>query len=276
LKTDILLSTFNGAVFLDDLMQSLYEQTDTNWHLLVRDDGSTDKTPELLIGYREKDQERITLLEGGGEHLGPKRSFEYLLKQSQADYILFCDQDDYWLPEKIKDTLSAMKRLEKQYPDIPAMIFSDLTVVDKMLREVHTSFWEFIKVDPENVFNIYRLLVNNPVVGCTVMINRKAKDIVLPFPEQAVMHDWWIALNISRRGVAGYLSQPTILYRLHEKNSIGAINANREYYVGRLLNFSKTWEQNRNAIKMLRKLNFRLSFIKFMGYKIVITLSKFF
>ncbi len=276
MKTDILLSTFNGAAFLDDLMQSLYAQTYTNWQLIVRDDGSTDGTIDLLNQWQEKDEERITILNSENRNLGPKKSFEKLLEYSKSDYIMFCDQDDYWLPHKIENTLTKMKLLEQQYPDIPALVFSDLTVVDKMLREIHSSFWEFIKVNPENVHNIYRLLINNPVVGCTVMINKKVKSLVLPFPEQAVMHDWWVALKVSQKGVIDYLPQPTILYRLHNKNSIGATLTDRKYYAGRLAHFSKTFSQNIDAIKMLRALDFPLSRIKYTGYKIVITLSKIF
>ncbi len=276
LKTDILLSTFNGAAFLDDLMQSLYAQTFPDWRLLIRDDGSTDKTMAVLKSWQEKDKDRIFILEDNKEHLGPKKSFEVLLHKSNAETIMFCDQDDYWLPDKIRETMTKMREMEHRYRDIPVMIFSDLTVVDKMLREVHSSFWEFIKVDPDNVYNIYRLLINNPVVGCTVMINKKVKSLVLPFPEQAVMHDWWIALNVAQKGEIDYISQPTILYRLHEKNNIGAVLTDRKYYAGRLAYFSKTLSQNRNAIKMLRALDFPLSRIKYMGYKIAITFSKLF
>ncbi len=276
MKTDILLSTYNGAAFLDDLMQSLYGQTNMDWELFIRDDGSSDNTRNLLEGYREKDKNRITIIEDNKKHLGPKRSFEQLLQKSEAETIMFCDQDDYWLPGKIKNTLAKMKELEQRYPDVPAMVFSDLTVVDKLLREVHPSFWKFIKVDPDNVFNIYRLLINNPVVGCTVMINKRVKSLVLPFPEQAVMHDWWIALNVAREGVADYLAKPTILYRIHEKNWMGATLAGRKYYAGRLTGLSKTLSQNKDAVKMLRKLDSGLSLLKFTGTKILMTLSKIF
>jgi len=274
LKTDILLSTFNGASFLDDLIRSLYGQTYTDWHLLVRDDGSSDRTPELLKSYYDNDKDRITLLEGEKKQLGPKKSFEYLLQQSEADYILFCDQDDVWLPHKIETTLAKMQELESHYPGAPALVFTDLTVVDKMLREIHSSFWEYMKTDPANILNIYRLLVNNPVVGCTVMINKKVKELVLPFPEEAVMHDWWVALKISQKGVADYIDRPTVLYRLHASNNVGAYQADRKYYVRRLTGLPKTFSQNINAVRMLRKLDFRLSVLKFTGYKIQMTLSK--
>ncbi len=245
-----------------------------DWELLIRDDGSSDNTRNLLEGYREKDKNRITIIEDNKKRLGPKRSFEQLLQKSEADYFMFCDQDDYWLPGKIKNTLAKMKELEQRYPDVPAMVFSDLTVVDKMLREVHTSFWEFIKVNPDNVFNMYRLLINNPVVGCTVMINKKVKSLVLPFPEQALMHDWWIALNVAQKGVMDYLTRSTILYRLHEKNSIGVVAFNRKDYSKRLFFLLKTISQNINVFKMSRLLSFRFSILKLVGYKIIITCSK--
>ena len=221
MKIDILLSTYNGEAFLEELLQSLINQTCVDWRLLVRDDSSVDETMEILKAYQANNKGRIFILKDHKKQLGPKKSFEVLLHESEAGYIMFCDQDDVWLPDKIARTLEKMQTLEKQYPDVPAMVFSDLTVVDKMLREVHPSFWEFIKVVPDNVFNIYRLLINNPVVGCTVMINKKVKEIVLPFPEQAVMHDWWIALNISRQGVADYLSKPTV-YTGYMKKIISA------------------------------------------------------
>jgi len=276
LKIDILLSTYNGAAFLDDLIRSLYGQTYTDWHLIIRDDGSADKTPEFLNGYQEKDKERIFIIRDNKKHLGPKKSFEALLTKSDAETIMFCDQDDYWLPGKIQDTLTKMKELEQQHPGKPVLVFTDLKVADKNLQLLHPSFWKYTKVHPENAHNIYRLLINNPVVGCTVMINKKVKPLVLPFPEQAVMHDWWMVLNVAQKGVTGYLSQPTILYRLHEKNSIGATLTDRKYYTRRVTHLSKTISQNRNAIKMLRALDFPLSRIKYTGYKIAISFSKLF
>lgn len=276
MKIDILLSTYNGAAFLDDLIHSLYEQTYTGWHLLIRDDGSADNTLERIENYRKKDEERISVVDGGDKNLGPLKSFEILLHHSKADYIMFCDQDDFWLPDKIQNTLTRMQELEQQHPGKPVLIFSDLKVTDKNLNVIHPSYWKYTQVNPENTKNIYRLLVNNPVVGCTVMINKKVKHLVLPIPAQAVMHDWWIVLNVAQKGVTGYLSQPTILYRLHEKNSIGATLTDKKYYARRVRYLSKTISQNRDAIKMLRALDFPLSRIKFWRTKIAVTFSKLF
>jgi len=276
LKIDILLSTYNGAVFLDDLIRSLYEQTYPGWHLFIRDDGSTDNTMERIESYRKKDKKRIFVVDGSDKNLGPLKSFEILLRSSEADYIMFCDQDDFWLPDKIQNTLTRMQELEQQHPGIPVLIFSDLKITDRNLNVIHPSYWKYTKVNPENTKNIYHLLVNNPVVGCTVMMNKKVKPLVLPFPVQAVMHDWWIALNVAQKGVMGYLSQPTILYRLHEKNSIGVTLTDKKYYARRVRYLSKTISQNRDAIKMLCALDFPLSQIKFWITKVAITFSKLF
>ncbi len=257
-------------------MHSLYGQTDINWRLVIRDDGSSDSTMELIKSYREKDKERIFIFDDNKKHLGPKKSFEALLYQSDADYMMFCDQDDYWLPDKIESTLTKMKELEQQHPGKPVLVFSDLKVSDRTLNIIHPSYWKYTKVNPENAKDIYRLLVNNPVVGCTVMINSKVKPLVLPIPEQAVMHDWWIALNVARKGVIGFLTKPTILYRLHGENSIGASLSDRKYYARRILQFRQIISQNRDAIKMLRALDFPLSRIKYWRTKMVITFSKLF
>ncbi|MBE0649553.1 MAG: glycosyltransferase family 2 protein [Bacteroidales bacterium] len=276
MKIDILLSTYNGEQFLEELLQSLIDQSYSDWRLLVRDDGSTDNTVEILDAFRKKEQERVIIFKDDQKNLGPKKSFEALLQSSTADYIMFCDQDDVWMKDKVQQTYDKMKTLEQQDPESPVLVFTDLTVVDKNLNVLHPSLWQYTKVKPENINNVYRLLVNNPVVGCTVMINKAAKSVALPFPEKAVMHDWWMALNISRKGKAGFVPAPTIFYRLHEKNNLGVSEATGKYYLNRIFHFPTMLSQNMNAIKMLNSLDFSLSVIKFLGYKFAISFSKIF
>ncbi len=276
MKIDILLSTYNGAAFLEELLQSLYAQTFTDWHLLIRDDGSEDNTPQLLENYREKDRNRITFITDGDKQLGPKRSFEKLLQQSEADYILFCDQDDVWLPNKIVHTLKKMQELESKNPHTPALVFSDLTVTDNNLQIVHPSLWKFTKVNPENINNIYKLIINNPVVGCTVMINKKLKEQALPFPAGVIMHDLWLAITAAANGEIVYLNEPAVLYRIHSNNTIGASRTDKKYYLKRLKNLHLTMLQNRNAIKMLRFQDKNFNIGKFMYYKILVTFNKLF
>ncbi len=276
MKIDILLSTYNGAPFLEELLQSLKDQSYSDWRLVIRDDGSTDSTTEILNVFREKEPDKVSIVQNGKKHLGPKKSYEALLQFTTADFIMFCDQDDVWMPDKIQRTLDKMLEMEQQNPELPMLVFTDLTVTDKNLNVIHPSLWQYTKVNPENVNIVYRLLVNNPVVGCTVMINKAVKPLVLPIPERAVMHDWWIVLNVTREGKVGFLTQPTIWYRLHDRNNLGVSAANGKYYLGRMLRLKTTLSQNINAIKMLNSLDFSLSIVKFLSYKFVISLSKIF
>jgi len=110
---DILLSTYNGEQYLRNQIESIINQTYKNWRLLIRDDGSQDKTIEILEYYLRKHKDKIVLIEDGQKHLGASKSFFRLLGYSDAKYIMFCDQDDVWLPYKIEKTYNKMKELEK-------------------------------------------------------------------------------------------------------------------------------------------------------------------
>ena len=109
---DILLATYNGEKFLKEQINSLLDQSYKNWKLLIRDDMSTDCTMAILSDYISKYPDKIKLLKSN-KRLGPCQSFNYLLQKSDSDYVMFCDQDDIWLPEKIELSLKKMRSLEK-------------------------------------------------------------------------------------------------------------------------------------------------------------------
>lgn len=274
---DILLSTYNSGEYLEELLESLVTQSFTDWQLLVRDDGSIDNTLLILSNFRARNSSKITIIDEPKQNLGPKRSFEKLLEYSSAEYIMFCDHDDYWLPDKILDSLTLIRELEKQYPNKPALVFSDLRVVDEYLQEIHSSFWKYLKISPDNIFNTYKLLINNPAPGCTIIINKKAKKLVLPFPEQARMHDWWIVLKVAESGVINYIKKPTILYRQHKKNEIGAETEaiKNTSPLSHFTNISHTIKKNNESFQMMKCLSNNYSLIKLFYYKVRISLSKF-
>jgi len=143
-KIVILMSTYNGARFLKDQIESLFLQTYTNWLLLVRDDGSTDNTVNILDNYCKMD-ERIVLNKNKTGNLGPKNSFSYLVGQARKytdiNYFMFCDQDDVWLPSKIELTLKHMLTAETQYSSTkPILLHTDLIVTDEKLAIIYPSF----------------------------------------------------------------------------------------------------------------------------------------
>lgn len=104
----ILMSTYNGEKYLDAQIKSIINQTNPHWHLYIRDDGSRDRTPQIIQKYVRQDN-RISWL--NPDHVvnrGVTRSFMELLQQTTADFYMFCDQDDVWLPNKIQVTLNKM------------------------------------------------------------------------------------------------------------------------------------------------------------------------
>ena len=222
LKISILLSTYNGEKYLKEQLDSLFLQTYNDFNILIRDDGSTDKTKDILKEYKNNYPNKMQIIEDDIGNLGSSKSFMKLLEySSDCEYIMFCDQDDVWLPEKTELTLKKIIEMEEEFGDIPLLVHTELEVVDEKLNTINSSFMNFQKINPGiNKFN--NLLIQNTITGCTMMINRKLAQMCLPIPDKAIMHDWWIGLIATQFGKIGYLNESTIKYRQHTSNTIGA------------------------------------------------------
>lgn len=221
----ICLSIYNGSQFLNNQLVSLKNQTynHNNILLLIRDDGSHDESYEVSKQFAAESSMHIELLDDR-TNLGVKKSFELLMNKAlemDARYIMFCDQDDVWHPEKISKTIAMMEQMEVLYPQQPILIHSDLTVVDHDLTIIHNSFWQYQNIDPsKNSFN--RLLMDNVATGCTMMINRTLAKMIGTIPNEAIMHDWWITMVASIFGHIAFINESLILYRQHNNNDTGA------------------------------------------------------
>ena len=106
------MSTYNGELFLNKQINSLLNQTHINWTLYVRDDGSTDNTLNILKKYKKTYPFKINIIKDDLGNLTSAFSFMRLLSLVNADYFMFCDQDDVWLPFKIEKTYNKMKEIE--------------------------------------------------------------------------------------------------------------------------------------------------------------------
>ncbi|WP_284680482.1 glycosyltransferase family 2 protein [Aceticella autotrophica] len=243
---DILISAYNGEEYIREQIDSILNQTYTDWRLLIRDDGSKDRTLEIIEGYVGKFNKKIYFINDKDKHLGASMSFFKLLNYSTADYIMFCDQDDVWIADKIEITLNKMHDLEKLYPDKPILIHSNLKVVNGGLKIIDEFFWKYQKLNP-NLKRLNNLLIQNNVTGCTVMINRKLKDLLETVPGNLIMHDWWFALVASAFGVIDYIDEPLILYRQHGANDTGAKKYRISYFINRSLKYDE-------AVKTINKI----------------------
>ena len=224
----ILLSTFNGEKFLAELLESLKMQTFQDFMIIVRDDGSSDGTLAILETFEKEKAVNMKII-AGKQNIGTVASYNILLKESTADYVMFCDQDDVWMPQKIEQTLSAMQNAEvTSKADEPIMVFSDLKVVDKNLKLLSESFFKYMQLNPERLA-LPQLLVQNIPCACTMLLNRSLLNLVKKIPEEAVMHDHWFSLVTAAFGKFVFLDNAAILYRQHDNNIFGAASYGWSY-----------------------------------------------
>lgn len=221
----ILLGTYNGSEYLNEMLQSIVEQSHQTWHMIIRDDSSQDRTVEKIKKWVGKDR-RIQFIEDKQGNLGAALNFFELMEVAMKDagqYFAFADQDDVWKADKLKNQISKIKEAENKYgKETPILIHSDLEVVDKKLNLIHKSFMNYQQTRHEEIEPLKVLIVQNFVTGCSAMFNRSLLRASLPVPEKVVMHDWWLALNAAAFGKILFLKSPLIQYRQHSKNEVGA------------------------------------------------------
>lgn len=219
----ILMATYNGERYVSEQVESILEQTDPDWRLFISDDRSSDGTMSILDRYEKAHPEKINIARDDPSHRGAKERFGRLLSSTDSDYYMFCDQDDIWLPKKIEVERAAIRDLENQYGNkTPIAVHTDLTVTDKDLKVLHESFRGYQNLKLIKMQELNRLLIQNVVTGCTVMINRALRDRCLPIPAGAVLHDWWAGLVAVATGIIHYIDVSTVLYRQHHVNVTGA------------------------------------------------------
>jgi glycosyltransferase involved in cell wall biosynthesis len=232
-KIQILLSTFNSSTYLKEQIDSIIGQTDTDWELLVRDDGSTDDTLSIIDWFFKEYPGCVKLLPSNHGSRGAYGSFSDLLQISTAPYVMFCDHDDVWDSEKVADTIRIMEKAEVKYgSDTPLLVYTDLSVVDEHLFVLNPSCFDQQNIDPSRV-ELRQLLLQNVPAGCTMLLNRALVEKVGEIPKAAVMHDHWVALVASCFGKMIYLDKPTVLYRQHSGNFYGAVDYGWGYFLGR-------------------------------------------
>ncbi len=220
---DILLATYNGEAFLEEQLDSIAAQTHGDWQLIARDDGSSDRTAAILDAFRARHSDKVVVLRDGDGNLGLVQNFSRLMEVSDAPYAAFCDQDDVWMPEKLELSLAKMRELEREHgAETPLLVFTDLTVVDEGLNVIHDSFWHYANLRPDRCNSLNRLLLHNVVTGCTALMNGPLVKKGVPIPSDAHVHDWWVVLVASTFGKAAYISRPTVRYRQHGRNMLGA------------------------------------------------------
>ena len=181
---DVILAVWNGQNYLPAMLDSLLSQTAGDFNVLVRDDGSTDGSLEILENYKPKFDGRLSIIAGE-----PTRSatanFAILMRETKADYVLFADQDDVWKPEKVGLTLRSLKEAEAKYgKSTPIYFATDIAVVNKDLEVISPSYWKWKRLKPSMMGKLSQSLICVPIQGMASGINRALLDLANPSLQQ--------------------------------------------------------------------------------------------
>lgn len=215
----ILMGTFNGSQYLSEQLDSIEKQTHENWRLIVSDDGSDDSTVEILNAFKDRwATGKLELIQG------PKKGFCYNFlslacdTQIKGDYYAFCDQDDFWLPNKLEVALQIITRGENSNQ---AFLYCGRTIyVDNRLKRISQS----TEYKMPKVFN--NALVQSIAGGNTMLFNQATKHLLEVIGLKSVAsHDWWLyQLVTGTDGKIFYDTNPYVLYRQHAGALVGRNN----------------------------------------------------
>jgi glycosyltransferase involved in cell wall biosynthesis len=215
---DVLLGTFNGGRYLAEFLDSLLSQESVIVNLIVSDDGSTDDTRSILNEYRNK-FEKFQFLDGPRK--GAARNYSDLLRCGQNEFTAFADQDDIWDSNHL---INSVDRLA-QFKDVAALSYS-------AMREIYENSEKPERVwpQPHQIFDLNSIIFQNYARGCSIVLNKKAVDLInRKFPTHVIMHDWWALQVVFAHGRIVFGEIPELTYRIHDSNTIGIPNRWESY-----------------------------------------------
>ncbi|PMM49032.1 glycosyltransferase [Vibrio breoganii] len=202
-KVSVCLASYNGENYIRQQIDSILEQLEEHDELIISDDDSIDDTICIISDISDS---RVRVLKG--PCTGLIDNFENALLAASGDIIILSDQDDVWLPGRVKlardilvgDTLLSVV---------------DCKIVDRDLNTIDESFFRSRKSKKGLIKNIWK----NSYLGCCMAFDKKLLDVSLPFPKDIPMHDWWFGLNAELNGSVIFVNEPYVLYRRHDSNA---------------------------------------------------------
>lgn len=207
----ILISTYNGEKYICKQLDSIFEQTYKQFHIYIRDDGSVDSTVSVINDYIRNNslEDKITVV--SGRNIGFCKSFRKLLEMSKdEDYWAFCDQDDFWLPNKLEFALEMLNDLSDEKP---VMYFACFDYVDECLnfRKTYNPHYE--------LYTFEKSLTSSICYGFTCVINGNLREKLLRCDWGKIQsHDWFASMISMAFGQLIYDPRIVALHRLHVSN----------------------------------------------------------
>lgn len=246
------MAAYNGEMYITEQIDSIINQSYENWELIIRDDDSTDTTVPIIEKYTLLDP-RISILRDNLGNNGQCANFDSLMKYaiekysgSTDVYYMFTDQDDYWKKDKLQVSLEAMLSIEDNFDKKePILVYSNYEVSKTTLDNPSLVYTNDLNYSDKEIAS--RLLVQNWVMGCTIIINRELLLLSAGIPAVADNHDNWIAVLCSLVGHLGYVSQPTMIHRLHFDNVTANVNTKKLRF--RIVRVLSRFKNNKELFK---------------------------
>ncbi|MDC8098923.1 glycosyltransferase family 2 protein [Chryseobacterium rhizosphaerae] len=233
----VCLTTYNGAKFLTQQLDSILSQLGANDEVIISDDGSTDETLLIIKNYSDT---RIKLLHhkpqsGKYRFSLTTNNFQNALQNAKGNYIFFADQDDIWKENKVEE---CVKLLQQGYD----LVLHDTDIIDENNHIISKSYFEI----NNSKLGIVRNILNNSYLGCCMALNKKFLNKILPFPSVPVPHDIWVGILYEYFGNVILTEQKLLSYRRHGEN------------------VSPSGEKSKNSIifKLKYRANFIIAFLK--------------
>lgn len=200
----VCMTTYNGEAYLKEQVASILCQLAPEDELLISDDGSTDHTNDILRSFQENDA-RIVLLQG------PKRgviaNVNFVLAQACGKYLFLADQDDIWLPDRVKK----MCRAFDEHPGVE-VVLADLAIIDEKGSIIEPSYFALRQVK----IGKWQTVRKNGFIGAGMAITARLRDEAVPFPKHIPMHDMWLGMLANQN--VYLLKEPLTYYRRHATN----------------------------------------------------------
>ncbi len=203
----VALAAYKGEKYIYEQIKSILPQLAKDDEIVVSDDRPGGITEKIVRKMMEKD-ERIVYLEGPGK--GVVANFVNAIRHCKGDKIFLCDQDDVWLPDKVKLVM-------KEFYNGADLVLHNAYVTDMKLKITDHSFFELRGSRKGIAHNI----VKNSYMGCCMAFDRKMLRRIMPIPRNVPMHDQWIGLVCEVFGKVTFIDQPLIYHRMHGDNVTG-------------------------------------------------------
>jgi len=237
-KVEVLLTTYNTNLkYLKEQIDSILNQTYKKISLIISDDCSTkNEVKEILKEYEKKDDRVKLFLQE--KNLGYNKNFEFLLKKSEAKYIMFCDHDDIWYKDKVEKSLK--KLIEKDVD----LVYCNARQINQDGEIIHEDYFKYKNmplVEGKSKLAISRYIG----IGCSQIITKDVRDKMIPFLDSVMAHDWLASFIANENKGISYIDEPLFEYRLHENNVFGGRSLEQ--------NLTRWKEENGNSYKSYLK-----------------------